>query len=384
MNDFLSLEVCDKFREAINSANFFKEDEKYSADFNLYCVVVDRLDSNIKYLNNQPNEPTTEEEFIIFIMFSCMVLDAVTSLKEVLNFKDKYENDSDAEAYQFFKDTCMREPLNISKEKCPTDDKFFQYLRSLIMAHPFKTSRAKFLEGKEVQYSPFVIAGRALNFHGENNVGVCIYSNRTGDKYLRFNFKTLKNYINSRFLLINEATERIYQIIRDKHLEWELDSLTLQTDGLNDGDILELVINILKKRSEFFLADALQDFLDMLWVSISNKKNDRLVKKYKDFILSHVSRLFEAVKVVDHDTVEDIIKSICDVKPKKMHDRAHYQLKKIFSNNDQHWSLEQAKLFSRGFAKNWIMIDINTMKIDEVRVLVRTACYLEKIDQENP
>lgn len=40
---------------------------------------------------------------------------------------------------------CMNYPLNLEEKNCPSDDKFFEYFRALIFAHPFETSRPKFL-----------------------------------------------------------------------------------------------------------------------------------------------------------------------------------------------------------------------------------------------
>ena len=74
----------------------------------------------------------------------------------------------------------MSKPLNIEKHKCPTDDKFFEYLRSIMFAHPFETNRPKFFMKHEIQYSPWVIANNpATKFRGiKDGVGVRIYSNK--------------------------------------------------------------------------------------------------------------------------------------------------------------------------------------------------------------
>ncbi len=36
--------------------------------------------------------------------------------------------------------------------------------------------------------------------------------------------------------------------------------------------------------------------------------------------------------------------------------------------------------FSKEFAKKWVSIDINTMRVDEIKLLVQTACYLEWLE----
>ena len=71
-----------------------------------------------------------------------------------------------------------------------------------------------------------------------------------------------------------------------------------------------------------------------------------------------------------------------------MHQMAGYQLEKIFCNlgdyssSDVLFGLRQAQYFSEGFAKKWVKIDINSMSHTEIQLLVRTACYLERREQQ--
>lgn len=83
-----------------------------------FCAVTDRLESCIEYLNGHAETPKTEEDFLSFVMFSCMVLDAV---KHVLKQLDIEKIDK----IDYFQNICLSKPLNIEKHKCPTDDKFF-------------------------------------------------------------------------------------------------------------------------------------------------------------------------------------------------------------------------------------------------------------------
>lgn len=124
-------------------------------------------------LNGHAETPKTEEDFLSFVMFSCMVLDAV---KHVLKQLDIEKIDK----IDYFQNICLSKPLNIEKHKCPTDDKFFEYLRSIMFAHPFETNRPKFFMKHEIQYSPWVIANNpATKFRGiKDGVGVRIYSNK--------------------------------------------------------------------------------------------------------------------------------------------------------------------------------------------------------------
>jgi len=51
------------------------------------------------------------------------------------------------------------------------------------------------------------------------------------------------------------------------------------------------------------------------------------------------------------------------------------------SEHDIKWGLTQADLFSKEFAKKWVIIDVNNMKFDEIKMLAVIACYFEYQEQ---
>ena len=217
MEVFLNPDVYREFRNAFNETPLFMYNEEYKTCFNLFCAVTDRLESCIEYLNGHAETPKTEEDFLSFVMFSCMVLDAV---KHVLKQLDIEKIDK----IDYFQNICLSKPLNIEKHKCPTDDKFFEYLRSIMFAHPFETNRPKFFMKHEIQYSPWVIANNpATKFRGiKDGVGVRIYSNKFDEiKDLIFSFDVLKKYIKSQYLLLDLATEKVKEIVSLKEIEWK-------------------------------------------------------------------------------------------------------------------------------------------------------------------
>ena len=113
MEVFLNPDVYREFRNAFNETPLFMYNEEYKTCFNLFCAVTDRLESCIEYLNGHAETPKTEEDFLSFVMFSCMVLDAV---KHVLKQLDIEKIDK----IDYFQNICLSKPLNIEKHKCPT------------------------------------------------------------------------------------------------------------------------------------------------------------------------------------------------------------------------------------------------------------------------
>ena len=75
--DFLNPELAKTFRKVINSSPIFWEDEKQKRRYNLICTVMDRVDSAVIFLNQHDETPKREEDFICFLVYACMIKDAI-------------------------------------------------------------------------------------------------------------------------------------------------------------------------------------------------------------------------------------------------------------------------------------------------------------------
>ena len=380
MEVFLNPDVYREFRNAFNETPLFMYNEEYKTCFNLFCAVTDRLESCIEYLNGHAETPKTEEDFLSFVMFSCMVLDAV---KHVLKQLDIEKIDK----IDYFKNICLSKPLNIEKHKCPTDDKFFEYLRSIMFAHPFETNRPKFFMKHEIQYSPWVIANNpATKFRGiKDGVGVRIYSNKFDEiKDLIFSFDVLKKYIKSQYLLLDLATEKVKEIVSLKEIEWKKHKINRSLDYL---DILKEIKDILKLRHEEYYD--VETVIRYMGCKNTLKENLTSVERFKQGIIEIIPDLCDAIDSLNYEMATEKLDYILHQRPWKMHSMANYQLGKIYCDlnetqivSKREWALEQVELFSKEFAKKWVTIIPQEMSFDEIKLLVTVSCYLEKIEQE--
>lgn len=380
MEVFLNPDVYREFRNAFNETPLFMYNEEYKTCFNLFCAVTDRLESCIEYLNGHAETPKTEEDFLLFVMFSCMVLDAV---KHVLKQLDIEKIDK----IDYFQNICLSKPLNIEKHKCPTDDKFFEYLRSIMFAHPFETNRPKFFMKHEIQYSPWVIANNpATKFRGiKDGVGVRIYSNKFDEiKDLIFSFDVLKKYIKSQYLLLNLATEKVKEIVSLKEIEWKKHKINRSLDYL---DILKEIKDILKLRHEEYYD--VETVIRYMGCKNTLKENLTSVERFKQGIIEIIPDLCDAIDSLNYEMATEKLDYILHQRPWEMHSMANYQLEKIYCDlnetqivSKREWALEQVELFSKEFAKKWVTIIPQEMSFDEIKLLVTVSCYLEKIEQE--
>ena len=368
MEVFLNPDVYREFRNAFNETPLFMYNEEYKTCFNLFCAVTDRLESCIEYLNGHAETPKTEEDFLSFVMFSCMVLDAV---KHVLKQLDIEKIDK----IDYFQNICLSKPLNIEKHKCPTDDKFFEYLRSIMFAHPFETNRPKFFMKHEIQYSPWVIANNpATKFRGiKDGVGVRIYSNKFDEiKDLIFSFDVLKKYIKSQYLLLDLATEKVKEIVSLKEIEWKKHKINRSLDYL---DILKEIKDILKLRHEEYYD--VETVIRYMGCKNTLKENLTSVERFKQGIIEIIPDLCDAIDSLNYEMATEKLDYILHQRPWKMHSMANYQLGKIYCDlnetqivSKREWALEQVELFSKEFAKKWVTIIPQEMSFDEIKLLV--------------
>lgn len=385
INTYLDSAICQDFRNAINSSPIFIYDPKYLSKYNLCCAVMDRLDTCIEKLNQYDDYPNTEEDFLIFMMFACMVKDAVRELLEGLEISMPQDEK------KYFGEIYRKSPVYNPEAEEPTDDKFFEYLRSLMFAHPFETSRAKFLKKGETQYSPWVIVNRYLPplLGEEYTVGVRVYTNQS-ERILdiHFPFQLLKDYICSTYEQLAFATDWAKQQVLEAKQEWQNTKINRDQPPEN---ILEEIEKILISRYSD-TSYGIKELLQYLSCELSDERNRLSVTKFQDFIVEKLPALCDATDAIDDERVQEICNDILRT-PQKMHQMAHYQMEKIFCylgerqlestpNETERWGLTQARYFWEEFAKKWVNIDIKNMSFQEIKLLVRTACHLERQEQE--
>ena len=373
---FLDPKVARDFRERINSSEIFRRSENLKERFNLICVVMDRIDSAVNYLNKNSADPQTEEDFICFLVYACMVKDAISKLYEnVYHHKPEYVTQK-----KYFCDVKQYGKMVFTEETCPTDDMFFEYLRSMAFAHPFETGHRKrpFIDKDETQYCPWVIV------HG-SHVGIRVYT--SSEKFviedLSFAFENLKNYIKERYEYLKELTAWAEQEIAEQNQEWS------QHKVERSEDVFETIASIKEIYDErFYEPYEVEKIERYLKCDVTVPENIENISKYKDALKQSVEKICDAL-----DNVEecDLASATDDIFawPRNGHQMMHYQLEKIMcylgeesDSWDRIWGLKQAEAFSKEFAKKWFVFDFDKMSDEEIQLTVSAACYLEYMEQE--
>lgn len=373
MNKFLDDNLCNNLREVINRTNIFFKDSEQSKKFNFICAIMDRFDFAVNYFNKNLDKPSTEIEFMTYLMQTSIIKDGINYCYKVLDLSQVTGNNI---FKPFFERDLECDNLNYS------DDEFFEYFRSLAFAHPFKTDKSipNSIE-KEIQYSPYCLLN-LYSFKEDNNaIGVYVYSNKRKAFSITFPFETLKEYIQFKFNLITNIIEAFNNIITDMKSEWKKHKVNRQLDSVG---ILKDIRNILKERyMEHYLIDELIDYLDC---ELTDKSNQDNVSLFREKIVDLIPELCDAVDELNEDGIYSISHRVLNVRP-KAHSMMYYQLEKIFcyltddNYGDVEWGLVQADEFSKGFAKKWVNMKPREMSFKEIRLLTSVACYLEYMEQ---
>ena len=83
---YLDRALLDEFAETIHSTNIFCKTEKLKEKYNLICVVIDRLNTAIEYLNKHQRAPVREQDFICFLVYANI---CATFLRKQQKMKEK-------------------------------------------------------------------------------------------------------------------------------------------------------------------------------------------------------------------------------------------------------------------------------------------------------
>lgn len=386
--DFLDKQLIYEFMELINDNEMFTNRSDLLLLYNLICTFKDRMFSAVDYLNKHCDCPTTEEDFVVFLVYACMIYDGFNKMYEnLLHQVPPYKGKK-----KYFKYAKHFKEYYFNDDTCPSDDEFFEYLRAMAFAHPYEVSyRGRpFMESKEKHYCPWVMVNSRMNFDDiKDSVGIRMYTNMDQNKIvsLTFSFKSLKGYIRSIYDTFPVLIQWAKDVISGQNAEWKQTKVNRKQDAVS---VLNEIKSILESRfADAYSIDKAISYLTCATTIASNRNNVELFRKR---IIECIPAICDSVDNLDYEALEDAV-SIIYARPDKMHQMAHYQLEKIYSYldersdyidaaSDEYWGLEQAKLFSQEFAKKWVTIDVSTMQYDEIKLLVAVACYLEKEKQD--
>lgn len=384
---YFDKKVIKDFRNAINKAPIFAQKNEYKLLYKKACVLMDRIDGVISYFNSHNEKPKSEEELILYFVEAAILKNGIYQMYEKL-FRVKPPL---THSKKWFVDVQTYEKKLFEKDKCPYDDTYFEYLRALIFAHPFETSKGGrvdrvFMSNGEIHMSPWVIT----NYHDPNRevVGLRIYSNKNLDSLedIFIGFSNLRNYLLERYNLIAKLTDKINTIISNEKKIWLEHKIIRSNDFYSD--IIEIE-NVYKER--FMDIEAVSNYKDIYSIKFDSKLNMKSIDKVKSILNDKIIRAIDYLNNNENYNAEE---ELCFVykRPKNLHESAHYELEKIFTylpnertiievGSDEEWGLIQARNFYSKYAHKYVFIDFKKYSYKEIKTLVIVACILGFIEE---
>ena len=79
--DLLNHSIINDFREVLNSSNIFCYEIEYKKNWNLFCAMMDRIDSCVDYINGfDVSRFQTEESLINFVTYCSIIFESIIQL----------------------------------------------------------------------------------------------------------------------------------------------------------------------------------------------------------------------------------------------------------------------------------------------------------------
>ena len=207
-NIILDLSILEKLRNKINeqyNISYSKQYGKHRA-WDKICSIMDRLDDTVAYLNeiklNTGKYRRSAFDFYDFMNNAAVVVDCIKELAKIFDVPDdKIKNSID-----IFK--------QLGSDGKGTDEKYFQYLRSLCSVHPIETSRHKRYQASDFECSPYVTwnDGR-IWFNDDCDLYAIVYTSKDGEstKRVQIYIPQIFEYVKTRLEYVNEITDGIQQ-----------------------------------------------------------------------------------------------------------------------------------------------------------------------------
>lgn len=276
-NIILDLSILEKLRNKINeqyNISYSKQYGKHRA-WDKICSIMDRLDDTVAYLNeiklNTGKYRRSAFDFYDFMNNAAVVVDCIKELAKIFDVPDdKIKNSID-----IFK--------QLGSDGKGTDEKYFQYLRSLCSVHPIETSRHKRYQANDFECSPYVTwnDGR-IWFNDDCDLYAVVYTNKDQDsiKRVQIYISQIFEYVTTRLEFVLEITDAIEKYYRDSISTFRNRPIKKEHEF---NDYTEYLENLEKELIERYGSESFYTFnriIDLFKLKLSNSENQDKMNLY--------------------------------------------------------------------------------------------------------
>lgn len=395
--------VNDRQKQSIDNVHSERQTNGDYCAWDRTCAAMDRLEDTVHYLNSielgKNKDGRTAFDFYDFINNAYIVIDCIKTIGKI-----------------FRVDNCLFEEIKNSTKvfgtklsEKSTDQKYFEYIRSLCSVHPLCTNHQKvFLNGSQFHCCPFVTWGTSLACFDSDNADLTAFiypSNpRKPTRYLGLHISQFEQYL-------TEWIEFIPKIIEAKNAYTDQEYDKLRQEPVKS--LSECENNVVKYlsylKSEYcnrfdygsdYLFDAYANFFT---VELSDARNKTALEKYQNAIVYSLGFLRNEFQNMSYEGYENnglkhpdawIETTLFDELYKiSSYDGAFsaysYSLEKVYYLGPDSDYYEYDKMYARALLEgpkeliNRFVHFTNNEPDEERVVLVHLALYLEALTRKN-
>lgn len=373
----LNVDLVDKMLRLVDGSDIIKNSYKHLSIYNLICASVDRIKTCAYYINDHMEYPKTEEDFICLFTFIGMLYDCILRLTKEFGVEIKFDNSIFVELYG-------NQELNILEEDNIKDNHIFEYLRSLIFAHPTDTNRVAFLKRRnEHHVSPWVIVhGKNSFVKDDDKVGIRIYTDQQKEIInIEFTYKAIFAFSFFIYSSLGEVIKNIEEIINKENDR----SLTKK---INRGKVLKNIFEEAKAILESRYQDTyiIDDLIDIANLNFKDNKNDMIIGKVQFEMLDKINIFCDAIDEGNDDKMDTYIDHFLFKNVDYGYETGHYHRSKIFeylkeesSDSNLEFAKWCLKAFYDNYASKYVYIDFDNYSYKDIKTLLRIADYAYSI-----
>lgn len=255
------------------------------------CAVMDRLDDTVDYLNeiklNTGKYRRSAFDFYDFMNNASVVIDCIKELVDIFEVDDSDIKTSNNIFNQY------------GSDNKGTDERYFEYLRSLCSVNPIETSRHKRYQDNEFECSPYVMWNDGTVWcNDDSDLHAVVYTSKDEqfNKRIKIYILQIFEYIKTRVNFIENIIEAIESYHNKVILEFKSSHIKSIDEFGNYIDYLENLDNVAEERfgSEYW--SKFDYIINLLKLRLSNSKNKNKVKLYINALIYSVDFEYNALQ----------------------------------------------------------------------------------------
>ena len=273
----LDTEILRKLRNKINeqkNISYNKMYGKYRA-WDKICAIMNRLDDTVEYLNtielNTGKYKRSAFDFFDFMNNASVVIDCVKELSKIFEVSDSEIKNST----NIFN--------KVGSDGNGTDEKYFEYLRSLCSVHPVETSWHKRYQDNDFECSPYVLWNNSLRlFNDDCDIYAIVYTSKDNESFkrVRIYIEQVFKYVEIRLNFIERIIDSIDKYQKDMLLQ--LKERHIKNDN-EFNSYIEYLINLDEEAKDRYGDEYWYSFeyvIKLLQLKLSDSENENKMKLY--------------------------------------------------------------------------------------------------------